>query len=80
MGERKARPESQTLLPIGATTIVGDRGLCVVIAVQWLPIHFALRFEITFSLRKARPERQVLLPIGASYELAPILAKVRIDN
>ena len=29
----KARPESQVLLPIGATTIVGDCGLCVVIAV-----------------------------------------------
>ena len=62
----KARSESQTLLPIGATTIVGDRGLCVVIAVQCLPIHFALRFEIAFSLCKARPESQTLLPIGAS--------------
>ena len=59
-----------------ASLHAGDRALCAVIAfqcfavqliaVQCLPIRFALRFEIAFSLCKARPDRQVLHTIGAS--------------
>ena len=48
----KEKPERRVLLIIGATTIVGDRSLCVVIAVQCLSIRFALRREIAFSLCK----------------------------
>ena len=59
-----------------ASLHAGDRALCAVIAfqcsavqliaVQCLPIRFALSFEIAFSLCKAKPESRPLLPIGAS--------------
>ena len=54
-----------------ASLHAGDRALCAVIAfrcsavqqiaVQWLPIRFALLFEIAFSLCKAKPESRPLL-------------------
>ena len=59
-----------------ASLHAGDRALCAVIAfqcsavqliaVQCLPIRFAPRFGIAFSLCKARPESRPLLTIGAS--------------
>ena len=52
------------------------RGRCLSV----FAIRFALCREIALSLCKAKPESRPLLPIGASYELAPILAKVRIDE
>ena len=59
-----------------ASLHAGDRAFCAVIAfqcsavqqiaVQCLPIRFALLFEIAFSLCKVRSESQLLHPIGAS--------------
>ena len=86
----KARPESQTLLPIGATTIVGDCGLCAVIAFQCSAVQQIAVQCLQFALHCALKSRFLCARQGLkakhcsqsvqAQRLAPILAKNRIDN